>query len=185
VRAAASCVCRLRFSVSHTTRRPRANEQDGREYHFVDRATFEQMVREGAFVEWASVHGNLYGTSMAEIDAARRTTTAALRRRLPGGAANPGPCAHAVTVFILPPSLQELERRLRNRASDDEQTIVQRLANARGEIEHYGLFDYVVVNDDIDEASEQLKGIVLAERCRRWRRAMLAERMLAEAQGRR
>jgi len=172
----------LRFSVSHTTRRPRSNEQDGREYHFVERKVFEEMIAQDAFVEWAEVHGNLYGTSLAEVDKARVGHSGVLfdvdyqgarqiRSRLP----------EAVTVFVLPPSLEELERRLRNRASDDEATIVRRLAAALGEIEHYGLFDYLVVNDDLDRASEQLRGIVLSERCRRSRSARLAERMLLDA----
>jgi guanylate kinase len=174
----------LGFSVSHTTRKPRANECNGREYHFVDRAVFESMVRDGAFAEWAEVHGNLYGTSMAEIETARGNSECSgvlfdvdyqgarqIRARFPD----------AISVFVLPPSLQELERRLRSRASDDEPTIVRRLANARGEIDHYGFFDYLVVNDQIEGAAEQLRSIVTAERCRRWRKSTLAERQLVDA----
>jgi guanylate kinase len=172
----------LMFSISHTTRSPRANERDGREYHFIDRPAFEAMVAKDAFVEWAEVHGNLYGTSVREIDAARSTSEGVLfdvdyqgarqiRARYP----------EAVTVFILPPSLDELERRLRNRASDSEASIARRLAAALGEIEHYGFFDYMVVNDRLEDAAEQLRGIVMAERCRRGRRARMAECMLREA----
>jgi len=172
----------LRFSVSHTTRSPRANEQDGREYHFVDRATFQAMIAADAFVEWAEVHGNLYGTSVEEIERAREGREGVLfdvdyqgarqiRARYP----------EAVTVFILPPSLDELERRLRSRASDTEASIARRLAAALGEIEHYGFFDYIVVNDRLEEAAEQLRGIVMAERCRRGRSARMAEGMLLEA----
>lgn len=169
----------LGFSVSHTTRRPRPNEVDGREYHFVERAAFEAMESRGAFVEWAEVHDNLYGTSVAEIEKARHLFRGVLfdidyqgarqiRTRFPD----------AVGVFILPPSWQELERRLRERASDDEETIRKRLANARGEIAHYGFFDYLVVNDDIERASVLLRSVVLAEQCRRTRRATVAERLL-------
>lgn len=176
----------LRFSVSHTTRKPRANETDGREYHFVERASFERMVQEDRFVEWAEVHGNLYGTSEGEIERARASSDGVLfdvdyqgarqiRVRYPD----------AVTVFILPPSLQELERRLRSRASEDEPTIRRRLSNALGEIEHYGFFDYVVVNDDLQDASSRLESIVIAERSRRVRRAALAEGMLRDARAKR
>lgn len=171
----------LRFSVSHTTRKPRPTEVDGREYHFVDTATFEQMAQAGAFAEWARVHDHLYGTSLKEIDVARSTSRGVLfdidyqgarqiRASLP----------HAVSVFILPPSLAELERRLRGRGTEDEETTQRRLRNAQGEIEHYGFFDYVIVNDDITQAFEQLRSIVYAERARRARHAWLCEAMLAE-----
>ena len=171
----------LRFSVAHTTRSPRPTEVDGREYHFVETARFEAMVREGAFAEWARVHGNLYGTSVAEIDVARRDARGVLfdidyqgarqiKARLP----------EAVSVFILPPSLSELERRLRGRGTEDEATTRRRLDNAKAEIEHYGFFDYVVVNDELSRAYEQLRAVVYAERSRRVRRARLCERMLAE-----
>lgn len=176
----------LRFSVSHTTRKPRANEVDGREYHFVDRAAFEEMVAAERFVEWAEVHGNLYGTSVEEVEKARAAFEGVLfdvdyqgarqiKVRYPD----------AITVFVLPPSLEELERRLRNRASEDEPTIRRRLANALGEIAHYGLFDYIVVNDQLEEASRQLQSIVIAERSRRTRQARTAEQMLLDARSKR
>ena len=171
----------LRFSVSHTTRRPRPGEVDGREYHFIEPATFEQMVRRSAFAEWARVHGNLYGTSLEEIEIARAQARGVLfdidyqgARQIK--AALPG----AVGVFILPPSLAELERRLRGRGTEDDATAVRRLNNARQEIEHYGIFDYVIVNDELNLAYEQLRGVVLAERCRRERHGKVCERMLAE-----
>src|SRR4051812_12734563 len=173
----------LRFSVSHTTRRPRLSELDGREYHFVDRAAFQEMVTQGAFAEWAEVHGNLYGTSLHEIELARRTHKGVvfdidyqgarqIKAELPG----------AVGVFILPPSMDELSRRLRSRASDDEETVTRRLNNAKIEIEHYALFDYVIVNDDLERAAAILHGIVLAERARRARNAKLAERLISPGQ---
>ena len=171
----------LRFSVSHTTRRPRPAEVDGRDYHFVDTQAFERMVRAGAFAEWARVHDHLYGTSLEEIEIARAAAQGVLfdidyqgarqiKATLPG----------AVGVFILPPSFAELERRLRGRGTEDDATAARRLDNAKMEIEHYGIFDYVIVNDDIDRAYEQLRGIVCAERCRRERHARLCERMLLE-----
>jgi guanylate kinase len=171
----------LRFSVSHTTRRPRPSEVDGREYHFIDPPAFESMVRASAFAEWARVHGNLYGTSLQEIEIARAEARGVLfdidyqgARQIK--AALPG----AVGVFILPPSLAELERRLRGRGTEDAATAARRLGAARLEIEQYGIFDYVITNDQLSVAYDQLRGVVLAERCRRERHARLCERMLAE-----
>jgi guanylate kinase len=174
----------LRFSVSHTTRKPRGSEVDGRDYHFVDRPRFCELVAEGAFVEWAEVHGNLYGTSIAEIERARQT---------PGcrgmifdidyqGARQIRAKVHdAIGVFILPPSMEELERRLRGRASDSEEVIQRRFHAAKREIDHYALFDYVIVNDDLRNAFDHLAAVVLAERSRRARRAHLAEALLRAA----
>ena len=171
----------LRFSVSHTTRQRRHTEVDGREYHFVDRAQFEAMIRADAFCEWAEVHGNFYGTSLREIDGARTTHRGIvfdidhqgarqLLARLPG----------LITVFILPPSMQELERRLRGRNDEPEESIQRRLSNARKEVEHYALFDYVIVNDDVEQAVGELRSIVIASRCARARLAADAERLLRE-----
>jgi len=176
----------LRFSVSHTTRKPRKNEVDGRDYHFVDRAGFEHLVEAGAFCEWAEVHGNLYGTSIAEIEKARADPSCGglifdidyqgarqMRAKLPD----------IIGVFVLPPSMDELERRLRGRASETEEIVQRRFAVAKGEIEHYALFDYVLVNDDLSTAFETLRGIVLAERARRVRKARVAEALLRSGRG--
>lgn len=171
----------LRFSVSHTTRTPRPTEQDGREYHFVDRHTFEGMVRAGAFAEHAEVHGNLYGTSVKEIELARAEASGVIFDIDYQGARQiKATFPEAVGVFILPPSLDELARRLRGRGTEDEPTTKRRLAAAQREIEHYGFFDYVVVNDDITKAHHKLRGIIFAERCRRERHALLCESMLQE-----
>jgi guanylate kinase len=172
----------MRFSVSHTTRKPRPTEVDGREYHFVDEATFEDMIRDNAFAEWAEVHGNYYGTSLSVIEEARRAATGIIfdidfqgarqiRAKLP----------NAVSVFILPPSLEELERRLRGRGTEDEPTTLRRLAAAKLEIAHYGLFDYVIVNDDIELAYSQLRAVAVADSCRRHRHALLCEALLAQS----
>jgi len=175
------CFPALRFSVSHTTRKPRANEVDGKDYHFVERKEFDELVERGAFVEWAEVHGNCYGTSFSEIERARADVGCGgmifdidyqgarqIRAKIPD----------VVSVFILPPSMHELERRLRGRATDSADVVTRRFEAAKVEIEHYALFDYLVVNDDVDEAFRHLEGIVLAERSRRVRRAELAERLL-------
>ncbi|MCS6798886.1 MAG: guanylate kinase [Myxococcota bacterium] len=172
----------LTFSVSHTTRPPRPGEQDGRDYHFVDAERFDALVRAGRFAEWARVHGHRYGTSLAEIERARAERRAGIvfdvdyqgarqiKARLP----------HAVGVFILPPSMQELERRLRGRATDSPESIERRFRKAREEIEHYALFDYLVLNDAIDRAEAVLCGIVHAERARRSRLAGHAEALLGD-----
>ena len=157
----------IRFSVSHTTRAPRGAERDGVEYHFVDRAAFERLRDEGGLLEWAEVHGNLYGTGVAEIERASAAGidilldldvqgAAQVRRRVP----------EAVTVFILPPSYEVLEHRLRGRGQDDEATIARRLAAAGREIDAFEQYDYAIVNDDLDACVEELKSIVRAARCR-------------------
>jgi guanylate kinase len=171
----------LRFSVSHTTRRPRPSEVDGREYHFVETATFEQMVRAGEFAEWARVHDSLYGTSLKEIEISRASARGVLFDIDYQGARQiKASLPDAVGVFILPPSLSELERRLRGRGTEDEPATLRRLKNATDEVEHYGIFDYVIVNDEVNRAYQELRSIVYAERCRRGRRALLCERLLAE-----
>ena len=171
----------LRFSVSHTTREPRPEEANGREYHFVDVPTFEQMAASGAFAEWARVHGNLYGTSLKEIEIARRTARGVLFDIDYQGARQiKASLPEAVGVFILPPSLAELERRLRTRGTEDETTRLRRLKAAKREIAHYGFFDYVIVNDDKELAYQKLRAVVLSERSRRQRYALLCEKMLLE-----
>jgi guanylate kinase len=171
----------LRFSVSHTTRAPRANEVDGRDYHFVDRASFEKLVAEGAFLEWAEVHGNLYGTSKAEIERARTIPGCAgmiFDIDYQGARQIRSKVDDVVAVFILPPSMAELEKRLRGRASETEEAVRRRYAVAEREIEHYALFDYVIVNDDVQRAFDELRSITVAERARRQRRAHQAEALL-------
>jgi len=170
----------LTFSVSHTTRTPRTGEVDGQDYYFVDRAGFEAMVRAERFAEWAEVHANLYGTSLSELDRARELGKKAIlfdvdyqgarqiKARLP----------QAVGVFILPPSMDELKKRLEGRALDSADVIARRFDKARLEIEHYLFFDYLVVNDQVEEAAARLRGIVYAERSRRERLAGYAENLL-------
>ena len=176
----------LAFSVSHTTRKPRANEVDGRDYHFTERDTFLRMVGDQAFAEWAEVHDNLYGTSLAEIERWRAAGKRGIlfdidyqgarqiRARRPD----------AVSVFVLPPSMESLKQRLRTRASDDEATIERRFHNAEREIAHYGMFDYVIVNDVLEDAKQRMRGIVLAEQVRRVRTAPAAEALLRQTTSR-
>lgn len=170
----------LTFSVSHTTRAPRPNEQEGRDYHFIDRDQFEALIRQNVFAEWAEVHGNLYGTSLSEIERCRREGKHGIVFDIDHqGAREIKATRHdAIGVFVLPPSLDELKRRLRSRASDDEETIERRFRNATSEIEHYSFFDYLVINDDLEQAKDQLRSIVVAERGRRRRMARYAEQLL-------
>ncbi len=173
----------LRFSVSHTTRKPRQNEQDGREYHFTSRDEFVRLIEQGAFLEWAEVHGNLYGTGRAELERNQHARGIIFDIDHQGARQIKSSEPDAVAVFILPPSMAILEQRLRGRASEDEETVQRRFGVALREIEHYGLFDYVLVNEDLAEATKQLVSIFRAEECRRHRAARHAERLLAEGRG--
>jgi guanylate kinase len=173
----------VHFSVSHTTRKPRLNEQDGREYHFVDRPSFLKLIEQDTFLEWAEVHGNLYGTSKGELTRSKAARGVIFDIDHQGARQIKSKQPDAVAVFILPPSMAILEQRLRGRASEDEETVQRRFGVALREIEHYGLFDYVLVNEDLDEATKQLISIFRAEECRRHRAARHAERLLAEGRG--
>ena len=157
----------LRFSVSHTTRGPRPGERDGVEYHFVDRAAFERLRGERRLLEWAEVHGNLYGTDTAELERARAEgVDLLLDVDVQGAAQVREKMPHAVTVFILPPSYEVLERRLRGRGQDDEPTIRRRLAAAGRELDAWVRYDYAIVNEDLDACVGALESIVQAARCR-------------------
>lgn len=167
----------LRFSVSHTTRAPRGAEQEGREYHFVDRAAFARLRDAGGLLEWAEVHGNLYGTGLAEIERARAEgRDLLLDLDVQGAEQVRSRIRDAVTVFVLPPSYEVLEARLRGRGEDDEAAIRRRLAAAGREIDAFEQFDYAIVNEDLAACAEELKSIVRAARCRV---ALVAERARA------
>jgi len=172
----------FRFSVSHTTRRPRANEVDGQDYHFVDEKAFRDLIDENGFAEWAEVHGNLYGTSVTEIDLARAAGNSGVLFDVDyqGARQIKEKFPHAIGVFILPPSMEELRRRLEGRGSDDADSRRLRFDKAREEIGHYPFFDYMIVNDELQRALTELRGIVLAEGCRQWRVAAKAEALLQQ-----
>ena len=174
----------LGFSVSYTTRPPRAGEQDGREYHFVTTERFEEMIYAGEFAEYAQVHGNMYGTSTTQVE-----TSLAAGRDLLFDIDFQGAqqlAAHAVfreymtRVFILPPSLEELERRLRRRATDSDEVIERRLRMARRELAHYPEYEYVIVNDDFDQAYDALRAVYLAQLHRVARQHDAARLLLSE-----
>jgi len=161
---------RLKLSVSYTTRAPRPGEADGREYHFVDEPTFIAMLERGEFLESAEVHGFRYGTSQAVIrDALGRGEDLVLEIDWQGAqqvrALQPG----CIGVFILPPSVAELERRMRARGQDSDAVIRRRLASAEEEISHAPEFDYVIINTDFETAKQDLQAIIRVERLRRAR----------------
>ncbi|MGE0785211.1 MAG: guanylate kinase [Sandaracinaceae bacterium] len=170
----------LAFSVSHTSRPPRGKEQDGVQYHFIDRPRFEAMIAAGEFLEWADVHGNLYGTSLAEIARAESDGKRGILFDVDyqGARQIRAKRDDAVGVFVLPPSMDELYRRLERRAEDTPEVIAKRFAKAREEIGHYASFDYLLVNDDLVEAQKNLEGIVRAELTRRPHHAGFAEQLL-------
>jgi len=171
---------RLGYSVSWTTRAPRQGESNGRDYHFVTAAEFDAARERGEFLEWAIVHGHLYGTSLKVVErelAAGRDIV--LEIDVQGAATVRGTGIEAVSIFILPPSFEILRRRLIGRQSENSEALAVRLQNSRGEVEHYRVFDYIVLNDDVERAATQLAAIIYAERARRTRQERLAERVLA------
>ena len=154
-------------SVSHTTRVKREGEQDGVDYNFIDKESFISMVEQGAFLEHAQVFDNYYGTATANIETKLKQGDDVIleidwqgaeqvRKQLP----------YSVNIFILPPSQQALEERLRGRGQDSDEIIARRMRDAKSETSHYSEYDYLVVNDDFDNALAELRGIVLARRCR-------------------
>jgi len=156
---------RLELSISYTTRPPRTGERDGREYLFVDRDAFTRMQAAGDFLESAEVYGNLYGTSRRQIEQALAAERDVILEIDWQGAAQVRKLfADTVSVFILPPSLAELERRLRARAKDAETVIQRRIAAAQSEIKHAIDFDYAIINNDFDRARGELAAIVQASR---------------------
>lgn len=168
----------LRFSVSATTRAPRPGEEDGREYYFRSRPEFEAMVEAGEMLEHAEVFGNLYGSPRAPVEAAMaegRDTIFDIDWQGGQQIRNSALGRDVVSIFVLPPSIAELEHRLRSRAQDSDEVIAGRMAKSEAEISHWAEYDYVLINEDIDRAESELKTILTAERMRRDRQPDLAE----------
>lgn len=158
---------RLALSVSHTTRAPRGQETDGREYHFVSASTFDQLLAEGAFVEWAHVHGQRYGTSrQALADALRSGADLVLEIDYQGALQIKQQFPHAALIFVLPPSWDELRQRLQRRAEDSAEVIELRLRNAVAEVAQVDRFDFVIINDSFERALLDLQTIAQAQRLR-------------------
>ncbi len=157
----------LRFAISHTTRDPRSGEQDEVDYHFVSKNVFSRMKDAGEFVEWAEVYGNYYGTSREMLETLLAQGRDVIHDiDVQGAAQLRGVLQEAVFIFVLPPSIKTLAMRLRGRGTDADEVMAERLSNARGEIESYSLYDYVILNDALDHAVENFRTIVRAERLR-------------------
>ncbi|MBA4326397.1 MAG: guanylate kinase [Rhodobacter sp.] len=166
----------MRFSISATTRKPRPGEADGREYYFRSREDFQAMVDQGQMLEHAEVFGNFYGSPRAPVEAAMdqgRDTVFDIDWQ-GGQQVAQAMRGDVVSIFILPPSIAELDRRLRTRAQDSDEVIAGRMAKSRDEISHWAEYDYVLVNEDLDLTFERLKAILTAERLKRERQPQLA-----------
>jgi guanylate kinase len=162
----------LDFSISYTTRKPRGSEKDGREYHFVLREQFEAMRARGEFLEWAEVFGNYYGTASCYVEDAKKAGhDVLLDIDVQGAAQIKQKLPDAVCIFVLPPSREELERRLKRRSEAEgfvnPAVLEKRLTTARREIEKYPEYDYILINDRLEESIDLLKAIVLSERAQR------------------
>lgn len=172
---------RLKISISHTTRARREGEVDGQNYHFIERRDFVRLVEEGRFLEHAEVFGNLYGTSADGVaETLRGGEDVILEIDWQGASQVRHVTPEAVSIFILPPCLKTLAKRLRSRASDDEAVIQRRLDGAREEMSHYGEFDYLVVNDNFEQALDELAAIVVANRLTTDRQAVRQAAALAD-----
>ena len=154
------------LSISCTTRAPRPGEQEGVDYFFISRAEFMDMMREGRFIEWAQVHGDLYGTPRSNLERLRQGEDLILEIDTQGARKIREELKDGVLIFILPPSLEVLEERLRSRGGDSEEAIQARLQNAQKELDQMTWYDYIVVNREIEEATKELASIIIAERCR-------------------
>ncbi len=169
----------VEFSVSHTTRKSRPGERDGVDYHFVGAESFDGLVKEGAFLEWAWVHGNRYGTTRIEADSRlNRGIDVLFDIDIQGGKQIAERLPGAVLVFVLPPDLATLEERLRRRQSDSTSEIERRLAAARAEIEQATFYTHFIVNDDLDRAMGELKAVLVGERLRRRDKEQLVRTVL-------
>jgi guanylate kinase len=169
----------LIFSISTTTRPPRPNEVEGQDYFFVDDARFDALAAEGGFVEWVQVYANRYGTGRDWLERTLATGVDVLLDIETTGALNIHKAVpDAVMIFLMPPSAEELERRLRGRGSDTEAQISLRMKHARHEMELFEAYDYLIINDDLERAFRQLESVVLAARCQRERMIGPAGRIL-------
>jgi guanylate kinase len=169
------------YSVSYTTRAPRGTEQNGREYFFVTTETFEEMIRRGEFLEWANVYGYLYGTSHTQVE---RELAAGhdiiLEIDVQGAASIRERIDDAISIFILPPSFELLRQRLVTRGTDSPADLEKRLRGAPAEVEQHKDFQYLILNDDINRASQQLAAVIYAERARRERQVKRLSDSLAD-----
>ena len=156
----------LGYSISHTTRKPRGDERNGVDYHFVDDRTFTKMIDEGAFVEWAKVYDNFYGTSSSNLqDQIASGLDVLMDVDIQGGQNIKDRFPDSVLIFLLPPSLEELERRLRERGTDNEPVIRARMESAADDIKNCTWYDYIIVNDKLEKAIDETQSIIMSKRC--------------------
>ena len=176
IKALRNRVANLEFSVSHTSRKPRSTEKDGIDYHFVDEQTFRMMIEQGTFVEWARVYQDLYGTSFSNFEELTASGIDVLLDLDCNGAKNiANHFKNSVLIYLLPPSLELLEKRLKERKTDDKNIIKMRMEKAANEIKNCMWFDYIVINDDLNEAIDKTQAIILSERCKTSRQASVVE----------
>lgn len=156
----------IQFSVSYTTRKKRDSEKEGKDYYFISEAEFEQMIKEEKLAEWAVVHSSYYGTPRKEIEKKGAQGDLLLNIDVQGAQQMMERFKKAIFIFVVPPSFQELEKRLKKRGDESPGSIKKRLEAAKKEIRHYPQFDYIVINDELDDAARELKSIILSTRCR-------------------
>jgi len=162
----------LVYSISHTSRRPRGTENDGIDYHFVDSKTFNRMIEAGAFVEWARVYDDFYGTSFSSLEGQTGSGLDVLLDVDSQGARNIRKhFEDSVLICLFPPSLEILEKRLRGRGTDDEGVIKARMEKALNDIDNCLWYDYIIINDDLEKAITEARSIIISERCRMARQA--------------
>lgn len=155
----------LEFSVSHTTRKKRETEREGEDYYFVSKEEFKELVDANLFIEWAVVHGHHYGTSRREIERKAIQQSLLLDIDVQGARQIKEKHKKALFIFVLPPRYNELKKRLESRGQDSPQTIKKRLEMARREIRSYPMFDYIIINDKLEDAAEELKSIIISQKC--------------------
>ncbi|MCG6880980.1 MAG: guanylate kinase, partial [Deltaproteobacteria bacterium] len=161
----------MAYSVSHTSRPPRGRERNGVDYHFVNQHAFREMIENKDFLEWAEVHGHLYGTALDTVQGQMTSGVDILMDvDVQGGRNVKEQFSDAVLIFILPPSLKILETRLKGRGTDDQKVIQERMAQASEEIKNCSWYDYIIINDDLEKAFLEAQSIILSSRCRSERR---------------
>lgn len=181
VRALLAADSQIKLSISYTTRKPRPGEVDGVDYYFVDEAQFLHMLGEGDFLESAEVHGARYGTSQTRVDTALQASNdVVLEIDWQGAAQVRSLYPQAISIFILPPSMEALQQRLTNRGQDSGEVIARRFAAAREEMSHVGEFDYVTINDKFEVALEDLQAIVRSQRLKRDKQLLRHEVLLQD-----
>lgn len=178
VKKALERIDRLVFSTSHTTRKRRALEVEGREYFFISEEAFKKKIDRKAFVEWAEVHGNFYGTSREEIEKKEKGMSLVLDIDIQGARQVKKKYVKSVLIFVFPPGFEELKRRLSQRGDETEESIQRRLAAAKKEILSYPYFDYIIINDRLEIAARELEAIILSARCRRESRQEIVKPIL-------